>query len=86
MSKVLRWAQVTLSIIAIMTLTIASLWLYPDAHNIPPLTPSDYSRFRTFMEYYQLLSRLIPWSAVIFILMQLIFWTATTILLFRKTK
>jgi len=45
MSKVLRWGQVVLSIIAILTLTIASLWLYPASHNIP-LTPSDYSLFR----------------------------------------
>ena len=44
MHKFLRWVQVILSIIAIMTLTIASLWLYPDSHN-NPLTPSDYSRF-----------------------------------------
>jgi hypothetical protein len=83
MSIVLRWGQVVLSIIAILTLTIASLWLYPASHNIP-LTPSDYSRFHTYMDYYQLLSAFIPWSAMVFILLQLSFWTATTILLFRK--
>jgi hypothetical protein len=83
MSKVFRRVQVVLSIIAILTLTIASLWLYSDSQKIP-LTPPDYARFRTYMGYYQLLSWLIPWSAITFIFLQLSFWTATTILLFRK--
>jgi hypothetical protein len=85
MHKFLRWVQVILSIIAILTLTIVSLWLYPDSHNIRP-SPPDYSRIHTYMDYYQLLSWLVPWSAIIFILLQLIFWTATAILLFRKSN
>jgi hypothetical protein len=75
MPEILRWAQVILSVLSIAAFSVIIMLYYEGRQNTS-------SSMDQLLLNYQL-STLIPWAVILFVLLQLGLWIATTILLFR---